>query len=190
MKRAFAAFVTLFALVAVADAPQGWFLAGNSPQDYTADADLDKPKSGSSSALLQSRPGRAPEGFGTLMQTFGAAGYTGKRVRMTADVRSHGVEKWAGLWMRVDGADRKPVAFDNMQQRPITGTSDWRSYAVVLDVPTESQSISFGVLLTGSGKVWIDNVRFEEVDASVPVTGSRAPVAPGPAPSNLDFETR
>lgn len=92
--------------------------------------------------------------------------------------------------MRVDAANHKTVSFDNMQQRPITGTSDWRSYTVVLDVPAESESISFGVLLAGTGKVWIDNVRFEEVDASVPVTGSLAPAALRPAPSNLDFETR
>jgi hypothetical protein len=95
-----------------------------------------------------------------------------------------------GLWMRVDAPKRRSVSFDNMQNRPITGTSDWRSYAVVLDVPAESESISFGVLLAGQGRVWIDNVRFEVVDASVPVTGHREPAGPGPAPSNLDFESR
>lgn len=190
MKRAFAVFVTLFALTAVAGAPSGWFLAGTDPEDYAADVDPNKPKGGSSSALLQSRPGHSPAGFGTLMQTFSASAYAGKRVRMTADVRPQGVERWAGLWMRVDAPERPGVSFDNMQNRPITGTGGWHSYSVVLDVPAESEWISFGVLLAGEGRVWIDNVRFEEVDASVPVTGIRTPVAAGSAPSNLDFEGR
>ena len=36
---------------------------------------------------------------------------------------------WAGLWMRVDkGKDM--VAFDNMQDRPIKGTTDWQRYYI------------------------------------------------------------
>ena len=194
MKRALAAVVTLFALTATsiaADAPQGWFLAGSRPQDYTVTVDPKTPKSGTSSALLESRPGREEEGFGTLMQTFGAAAYAGKRVRMTADVRAQAVQRWAGLWMRVDASGHRTLAFDNMQDRAISGNSEWRSYAVVLDVPAESESISFGVLLSGPGRVWIDNVRFEEVSASVPTTGKPAPIpgAPPAQPLNLDFES-
>lgn len=32
----------------------------------------------------------------------------------------------AGLWMRVDSPTPTPLAFDNMQARPIKGTLDWR----------------------------------------------------------------
>ena len=192
MTRTFGALVAIFALCAAgagADALQAWFLAGNRPQDYTVGRDQDDPRSGAASAFLQSRAGKAPDGFGTLMQTFDAADYAGKRVRMTADVRARNVERWAGLWMRVDAAKHRTLAFDNMQDRPIAGTRDWQSYSVVLDVPAEGESISAGVLLTGSGKVWIDNVRFEEVDRSVPVTGSLS-AAPRQGPANLDFESQ
>ena len=190
MNRAVAVFVSMFALATsiAADAPQGWFLAGNKPQEYTVSVDRQASKDGGSAALLESRSGNVSEGFGTLMQTFGAAAYAGKRVRMTADVRAQGVQRWAGLWMRVDGPGNRTLSFDNMQDRPIEGTTGWRSYAVVLDVPAGSESISFGILLSGQGKVWIDNVRFEEVSAAVPVTGRQAPSPSAQQPSNLDFE--
>lgn len=194
MNRALAVFVAVFALIAacVAEAaPQGWFLAGNRPQDYTTGADSQNPKSGTSSALLQSRGDLKPAGFGTLMQTMDAAPYRGKRLRLVAEVRAEDVKEWAGLWMRVDAEQHKTLAFDNMEQRAITGTKGWKRYEVVLDVAPQSVTISFGVLLAGPGKVWLDDVRFEEVDRSVPTTGYDFPGQPQQrSPSNLDFESQ
>ena len=191
MNRSCAAFVTIFTLIATTAAadPQGWHLAGTRPQDYIVSANQDKPSSGLSSALLQSRPRLSPNGFGTLMQTTDAVAHAGKRLRLKADVRTESVIRWAGLWMRVDAEKYRTLTFDNMGNRPINGTRDWRTYEVVLDVPPESVTISFGVLLAGSGKVWLDNVRFEEVDASVPTTGDDLPSLRH-EPSNLDFESQ
>ena len=45
------------------------------------------------------------------------------------------VENVAGLWMRIDGPpapDRRPLALDNMQNRPGKGTVDWRQVYVSL----------------------------------------------------------
>ncbi len=58
---------------------------------------------------------------------------------------------WGGLWMRVDGRDRKITAFDNMQNRSIKGTTDWSTYSVVLDVSEEAVDVSFGTLMSGKG---------------------------------------
>jgi hypothetical protein len=192
MNKTLAVFVTGFALIATVAAeaaPQGWLLRGSRPQDYTAGADSQNPKSGSSSALLQSLPDLTPDGFGTLMQAFDAVQYRGKRLRLIAEVRAEDVKQWAGLWMRVDAEPSQTLAFDNMEHRPITGTKGWRRYEVVLNVPPQSKTISFGVLLSGPGKVWIDDVRFEEVDRSVPTTGFDFP-GQEQAPLNLDFESR
>jgi hypothetical protein len=40
----------------------------------------------------------------------------------------------------------------------------------VLDVPEQAKAIMAGLMLSGTGKAWIGAVRFEAVDASVPVT--------------------
>jgi hypothetical protein len=108
-------------------------------------------------------------GFGTLMQTFTADEYQGQRLRMSAYVKAESVEEWVGLWMRVDGSDGTS-AFDNMQDRPIQGSTDWSEYEIVLDVPEDSVSIAFGVLMGGTGQVWVDDFQFEVVAQDVPTT--------------------
>jgi hypothetical protein len=96
---------------------------------------------------------------------------------------------WAGLWLRVDGSDpNRSLAFDNMQSRPIKGTSGWSQCQIVLDVAPDAKDIAFGILLDGQGGVWLDDINFEIVDLSVPTTGMRASVDLPAKPKNLDFE--
>jgi hypothetical protein len=77
-----------------------------------------------------------------------------------------------------------------MSDRPITGTTDWNKVEIVLDVPANSSMLAYGVLLYGTGQIWIDKVTFEVVDESVKITGKsnkiESPVVSEPA--NLDFE--
>ena len=40
--------------------------------------------------------------------------------------------------------------FDNMRNRPIKGSTDWTMYEIILDVPENSYSMNFGILLAGS----------------------------------------
>lgn len=109
--------------------------------------------------------------FGTLMKTIKSDPYLGKTVKMTAYVKSDKVKSWAGLWMRVDYYSTNVLAFDNMERRPIKGTNDWTKYEVVLFVPAEATSISYGVLLSGTGQIWFKDVKLEIVNDSVPETG-------------------
>jgi len=118
------------------------------------------------------------------MQTFDATEYRGKRLRLSAYVKSESVENWAGVWMRIDRA-KESVAFDNMQNRPITGTQGWTQHSIVLDVDPNATGVAFGILLSGKGAVWIDDLAFEVVGEDVPVTDMRVP---SKSPRNLDFE--
>jgi uncharacterized protein with GYD domain len=70
----------------------------------------------------------------------------------------------------VDGADSKVLTGDYMQDRLLNGTTGWRPFAIVLDVPQEAVAIQFGLRLAGSGQIWVDGVTIEAVSASVPVT--------------------
>ena len=103
--------------------PKGWFPAGSRPKDYEMSVDRSVAHGGKASATLKS-VSAATAGFGTLMQTFKADTFRGQRVRMSGYVQSKDVADWAGLWMRVDGTQKEALAFDNMQGRPIKGTSD------------------------------------------------------------------
>ena len=57
-------------------------------------------------------------------------------------------------------------------------------------VAENARGVAFGVLLIGPGQVWIDGIRLEEVDHSVPTTDSMGEgmhELPD-SPVNLDFE--
>jgi hypothetical protein len=170
-----------------AETPKGWFPAGSHPKDYEMTIDRKVTHGGKASASLQSIAA-APAGFGTLMQSFKADAHRGQRVRMSGFVRAKGVADWAGLWMRVDGTKNEMLSFDNMQERAVKGTSDWRKYEIVLDVPDAAEQIAFGVLLTGKGQLWLDDLKFEVVGKDVPTTGGPPKQRAPQGPKNLDFE--
>jgi hypothetical protein len=162
----------------------GWFLTGSDPDDYSIDLDRAVFHSGEMSALLEASPGA--RGFGTLMQTVSAGSMRGKRIRMSAYLKSDQARS-AGLWMRVDGPGGAILAFDNMQNRPIKGTLPWRKYTVVLDVGDTATEVAFGALLIGQGSLWVDDFTFGEVGEDVATTDIPAEAVTPPLPLNLDF---
>jgi hypothetical protein len=164
---------------------KGWIKAGDSPSEYEVGVDRKVTYSGALSAYIRSRG--VPRGFGTLMQTFKADMYRGNRLKMSASARAEDVRNWAGFWMRVDSPERNAVSFDNMQDRPIAGSVDWRSYQIVLDVPDNSSYIAFGLLLDGPGCVWLTKFHFEVVPGDVPTTGRLDITVFPDMPLNLDF---
>jgi hypothetical protein len=186
-----AAAVALSAVALCAAVPRGWYLAGSKPQAYQSGVN-DAQYNGHRVAFLKSVV-PTPDGFGTLMQDFRADDYAGKRVRFSAMLKADNVTNWAGLWMRIDKANGassapKTLAFDNMQDRPVKGTEDWKSYQVVLDVPNDATGVFFGVLLTGPGDVMMTDVKIETVGLDVETTAPSNASQPRPKmPTNLDF---
>ena len=166
-----------------AAAPRGWILAGSQPKSYETGVDASVLHSEKRSAYLKSTATEPIKGFGTLMQGFAAENYRSKRVRFSAYAKSLDVKDWAGLWMRVDKG-RDSVAFDNMQNRPIKGTTDWTEYAIVLDIPSDATGISFGILLAETGAVWLSDIRLEVVDTQTPATSASTMRR---EPTNLNF---
>lgn len=179
---------SLVALSAFATPVPGWFMAGSHPNDYEMGIVPGSGQNRGPAAFLKSKKDGIA-GFGTMMQQFAADDYREKRVRFSAAVRTEEVKSWAGLWMRVDGVNGRVLAFDNMQKRPIPGNTGWQRYDVVLDVPAEAQVVAFGVLMGDSGKLWIEDAKFEAVGTSVPVTGTaKAADAMAKGPRNLGFQ--
>lgn len=170
-------------LVAHANVPRGWFMAGSKPQEFEAGVDAEHAYQGHVSAFLKSKQSSV-DGFGTLMQSIRAEQYRGKRVRLSGFVNSQEVVGWAGLWMRVDqGKDM--VVLDNMEDRPIKGTTNWQRYDVVLDIPQNATGISFGILLAGTGEVWLSSTKFDVVEVDVPTSASEKTIPDKPV--NLEF---
>jgi hypothetical protein len=188
MKRIVTGFLICSAVhLAVAAAPDGWFLAGSRPANYETGVDQSTIYNGLPSSFLKAKADQ--DGFGTLMQSFSAAKYLGQRIRLSGYVKSDSVVRWAGLWARVDGPGSPPkvLAFDNMQGRPVKGTTAWQRYDVVLDVPDTAVGVAIGILLDGPGEVWLNGASFDTVAKSTPVTANQTGLAVPDNPRNLSF---
>jgi erythromycin esterase len=173
----------------------GWTGPKKGSGVFESGLDTEVKHGGNASAYIKATTDR-PRGGTTLVQAFAADSFRGKRVRMSAYVRTRDVGSIA-LWMRVDTAESSNVAFDNMAARPIKGTNDWTKHEIVLDVPADAADITFGVIASGGGQAWFDDFQFEAVDSEVATTAMPAPIMKrkskvgsnlSKGPRNLDFE--
>jgi hypothetical protein len=168
---------------------KSWFTAGNVQTSYKTEIDSSVFQHGHKSVLIESLD-KNIDGFATIMQTCNARDYLGTRVKMTGYIKSKNVTDWAGMWLRVDSrTEMKSLSFDNMQDRPITGNSDWTKCEIILDVPEESGTLNFGALISGTGKIWFDNISFEILDNNKPkISNDTTMISVPEIPENLDFE--
>ena len=166
-----------------------WIITGTAPDKYKTGIDRTVFHTGTASAFIQSETEDfTPDEYATIMQQFRAERFLGKRVRFSDFVKALEVEGWAGLWMRLDGKFSVTLKLDNMQNRSIKGSVNWNLYSCVLDVPQETELINIGILLNGKGRVWMDNVSFQEVDKTIPVTDFKIQKEYPDYPENLMFE--
>jgi hypothetical protein len=96
----------------------------------------------------------SPTAFGVLMQSFPADGLVGELIRLEADVMTREVTGRAALWLRVDG-EQGSIAFDNMADDPIAGTTGSRRVGLELAMPNGATTVHFGLLLVGTGSMTV-----------------------------------
>jgi erythromycin esterase-like protein len=121
----------------------------------------------------------AASSFAVATVTFPVAPAAGRRIRYSGFIKTTGVTRgYAGLWWRVDG-ETGVLAFDNMSNRGVTGTTEWARYQIDLPVAANARNINFGALHTGDGSAWFDALTIE-VDG-VPFTNQSI--------FDLDFES-
>jgi hypothetical protein len=152
-----------------------WFAAGSDPGKYKMGNDSIIQHNGENVMTIKSID-QEIKGFGSFMQNSKPGEYIGKRIKMTGYMKSKNVAEWAGFWLRVDQeGSEQSLSFDNMhvgkENRSVKGTTDWKKYEIVLNVPKNASNIAFGALLVGSGQIWFDSINFEVVDKSVQTTG-------------------
>lgn len=175
----------------------GWY-CDTADGEYELGLDKTKQHSGTQSAYIKSIVAKPKKGrFGNLCQWMAADEYRGKHVQMTGWLKTKLDGGTAQLWVRVDGEGHgtmKKDCFDNMDDRPVKGVTDWQQYSVVVDVPATSIWIYFGCILVGTGKLWLDDVSIKSVSKKVPLTGqyttarSSKEETKKTSPRNLNFE--
>ncbi len=168
--------------------PPGWTFSSANGDDYEAGIDEKVKHSGTRCVYLRSVVDK-PRPLAYLSQGFSPAPYLGKRLRMSAWVKSNCAGGKVQLWLRIAGdwtsTSTKPNCFDNMEDRPILDVTDWTQYNIVVEVPESSTFIDFGLMLTGSGQAWVDDFSFETVGDEVALTNHDSSKM---EPFNLNFE--
>jgi hypothetical protein len=171
------------------DLPLGWYKSGSEPLSYEMGIEKGAGLDGKNAATIKSKEEKIA-GFGTLMQQFIPYQFLGKRIRLTGYIKTDEVLGSAGFWLRVEQANSvQSLAIDNMKDRPIKGTNNWKKVEIVLEVPENASKISYGAYLKGTGQIWFDNLIFEEVSNFVPITGKMVDrKILNKYPLNLDFD--
>ena len=127
--------------------PDGWFQWGS---NYQLEIDTTIVHNGRKSILIQPADIRTKGSFGCVAYM------------KLQDVSDGPI----GLLLRIDGSSGT-LEFDNMQQRNIMGSKDWTSYSVKLPYPEGANGIYFGAMLSGNGRLWVDD--FEVLIDGVPI---------------------
>lgn len=101
------------------------------------------------------------QAFGVATATLPLQAAAGKHITFAGYIKSEDIaEGYAGLWMRADGANGL-LAFADMHDKGVTGTTPWQRYEVSIDVPANATNVLFGGVQTGSGTAWFDSLKIE-----------------------------
>ncbi len=65
---------------------------------------------------------------------------------------------YAGLWLREDGQGRI-IKREYMACQHVDGTREWTEYSISLPLDPNARQLIFGVLLSGTGTIWADDLR-------------------------------
>lgn len=167
---------------------------GKEPNGYILSGDSGGSGKPLSCAKIQSELPQQKNCYASIFQKFAPTLYLGKKVRFAAEIKTDKVQDSAGLWMMDEAADDKVVAFDDMSNRGITGTTEWKKCSIVLVVPQESQTLYVGFILKGGGTAWIRNPQFDLADPNEKSTAIPFQLAKfslrrlDKAPENLGFD--
>jgi len=153
--------------------------AGKLPSDWRASPKLrrydfqiasteERCYSGKRCIAISRAPGKHyGEMAGSVGQRLDATAYRGKKIKLRAAVRAELAGAGNLSWLRLNVSKKvfgpQSAAFDSLDKYPIT-SAEWRIYEIIADVPQDADSISYGLVLVGDGKAWLDSVSVEVVD--------------------------
>ena len=96
--------------------------------------------------------------------------YRGGRVAFRAEVRTRDVTlPGAGVFVRADTATQVGTVIDNlMPDGSLLGDNDWTLLQAVIDVPSDSTRLAYGVYIMGSGSAEARNLTLSTTIKDVP----------------------
>jgi hypothetical protein len=142
--------------------PHGWFNSAgqvtNVSLEYAVRV-VDREDGVPGRCLMMFKSAAVEGEFGSVMQRFPASYLSNRAIRLEGELQTHDVRGWAGFWLRADGEGRPDLFFDNMSGHRVKGTSDWSRHVLEANLPDNVAWLNLGVVFSGSGTVWADNLR-------------------------------
>jgi erythromycin esterase len=154
--------------------PTGWNLSG---ADFQFTLDTSTSTDGAQSLRIASLTGASTQ-FGYAVETLTAGPAIGNTLHLSGYIRTQTVNGYASLWANAFDAQGDELAFQNLGSAAPTGTKGWQSYDLYLPVPAGATTVNYGVLLSGTGTAWFDNL-------SIDVGGQ--PYFPNPAAAQIQW---
>ncbi len=110
--------------------------------------------------ISDSLPDREREGV--LKQELDAFAFRGKIVKLSGYIKTQFIAKnsAATFWVNIfKGTD--PLLVERATNiTPVKGKEGWKKYEMEFYVPLEADEISYGALMIGSGRIWVDDIDF------------------------------
>lgn len=117
--------------------------------------------------------------YGAIRHNVDLEEVRGRRVRLSADLRTLNATTGAGLWLRASTANQ--LISDGMYDRLLMGTHPWQKCTLVIDVPVEAEHVTYGLWMIGNGTCAMRNAVLEVVDdQAVPTTTDKVFQQTGP----------
>ncbi len=121
----------------------------------TVSADRSISHTGGWSVRLQ-RDSQSSGNFSVLTRSL-PIDFQGHTVELRGYLKLQDVSGFVGLWLRQDD-EGQMLSLENMQSQQVTGTSDWVRYRISLPIDPQARQLFFGVLLSGTGTLWADDL--------------------------------
>ncbi len=146
--------------------PAGWYLVGILKPEVEFSADSQVKYSGNYSAKT------TVSQLTSRLRSFGPPNWAqditkgipaGKKIRLTAYVKTEGVEGIAPVAIQCWNKE-KIVRFGTTQHKfPIGGTTDWQKVSFEMEVPEDTVKIRILCMLSGTGTAWFDDVKIKVI---------------------------
>lgn len=146
-----------------------WDLRGEDPELYRSGFDT-RVKFRDLPSLFLTSNVAGPAQWAAVGTRINCSPFLGRRIQLTGFLKTESVADTARFWLRVEDKYRHVLSFDNMSGRTLTGSNNWEPFSIVVDVPGNAARCGLGALLMGPGEVWVNAVKIQAVDVTVPTT--------------------
>jgi len=144
--------------------PAGWGKTPVDPKRCRYEVDRSGAARGAASARITCVRDTSARGFAGYTQKLDPAALRGRKVTLSAMVRTQDADPGAFLWIGAEDAQGRVMGMTRPDANPSLGTQDWRLVEVSGVVPPTAVKVLIGVSLMASGTVWLDDVRLVAVE--------------------------